>query len=120
MYPTDGRAMSNPSPAQISMEESGQLKSERRGIVVVLVRTFVLILGIAGVSRLVTGEETRHYIAGAFALLGVVQLVVVVGIPIRRVVGIRRMNRGLCPWCKYDLAFAAGRCPECGADPFDW
>lgn len=121
MYPTDGRELSNPSSAQVSLEESEELKSQRRAVVIILVRGLLLVIGVGGVNRIATATESWHYPVGAVCvLIGISQLVIIFRNRLRRIVGAHRMARGLCPTCKYELILTTGRCPECGNDPFDW
>jgi hypothetical protein len=95
--------------------------AQGRLILTILLRGFILIIGIAGVNRLFTAQTVSQYIIGAGCLiLGLVQLALMIRSRVRRFVGLRRMHLGLCPSCGYNMAFSTGRCPECGHDPFDW
>jgi hypothetical protein len=121
MYPTDGKELSNPSPTQVSWEEPEGLKSERRLILTILLRGFILIIGVAGINRLFTAQTVSESIIGAgCVIVGLAQLALIIRNRVRRIIGLRRMHLGLCPICKYNMAFSTGRCPECGNDPFDW
>jgi hypothetical protein len=47
-------------------------------------------------------------------VLGIVVLPIIVQFAVLQLRRRRRMRRGLCPHCGYDLRGVAGRCPECG------
>jgi hypothetical protein len=121
MYSDAGHDLSEPSPRQVSFDEPRHAGSERRAIFAVLFRGFMVIVAIAGLNRLLTAQHPAHYaIGGACVLLGLTPVTLLGFRRIRRLIGIRRINRGHCPVCNYAMTFSTGRCPECGVDPFEW
>lgn len=109
-----------PSPAQLSLSEPPSFKAARRVVLKSVVGMVLLIIGIAGASRLATAEATWHYfLGGVCTALGLGTLAVIIRAGVRYVVGNRRMRLGLCTKCGYEMMqFTYGRCPECGTDPF--